>query len=224
MKIPDVQLFIQALLYLTIVFTGFTTAISVGLTTMNFDGNCILYSDVNWKNATFSTFDFSDKVNCNFPVYFNVFACIFFSLGMFCYFTYAICQKDPNIGSQMWVMPFVLISAAMAIVSFIVSCIISVGFKTLCDGITSSPGRLTSCSQGQRMNWNAQRNTDYNGSHYYAYFTVAQTASWIGFLAWVIQCALGIVRFVRNRRLRSQAYDNSVNADTAKIGDVEPTA
>ena len=65
----------------------------------DFDGNCILYGDISWKNETFFLYNFSSSnANCSFGIYFAVFACIFYGLAMAIYYAYAITRKDPNIG------------------------------------------------------------------------------------------------------------------------------
>ncbi|ESO94235.1 hypothetical protein LOTGIDRAFT_232478 [Lottia gigantea] len=223
MKIPDIQLFVQALLYLTIFFLGFTVSVPLGLFQMDFNGKCMLYAEIDWKNATFFVITEGESINCHFTIYFNVFACILFALGMFAYYGYAVLRRDPDIGSQMWVMPFVLISAVMCVVEFIAACIISVGYKQLCSGLADNSKKL-SCSKVAEL---TKFQNDYNGKHIIPYLTAAQTAGWICFLCWAVQWVLGIIRFVRNRRSRSGAFNDSVNssnADTAKIGDIQPTA
>ncbi|WAR20262.1 hypothetical protein MAR_002100 [Mya arenaria] len=66
-------------------------------------------------------------MNCNFPIYFSVFGLIFYGLGTGLYNLYAVLRsrKDPEIGSQMWVMPFILVNAVLAVGTLIVACIIS---------------------------------------------------------------------------------------------------
>lgn len=53
-----------------------------------------------------------------------------------------------------------------------------------------------------------------------------QSAAWIAVLIWVVQLAFTVLRFIRNRRLRSQ--DNfptdPTAPDTTQIAHTEPTA
>ncbi|XP_041353045.1 transmembrane protein 179-like [Gigantopelta aegis] len=229
----DMHLFVQCILYLTLFVLGFVVSIPLGVTTSDFDGHCILYGDISWKNETFFTYKMSSNINCSLGIYFAVFACIFYGLAMAIYYGYAITRKDPNIGFQMWVMPFILVTALAAIVSFIASCIISVGFKQFCDSLVDRPKvPLSSCRDGSKINWNILGNTSINPSHYFAYLTVTQLASWITFLVWSAQLILLILRFVRNRRLRSKGQLQDTQAspassgpdDLQKIASVQPTA
>ncbi|XP_071080113.1 transmembrane protein 179B-like [Haliotis cracherodii] len=232
----DVQLIVQGFLYLTTFVLGFVVSIPLGVTTINFGGQCILYGDIKWQNATFFKYTPTDMHNCNFSIYLNVFGCIFYSLGMVIYHGYALRRKDPNIGSQMWVMPFILVNALLTVVIFISSCMISVGFKEFCDGLLRGKDKgasVYSCADGQRWNWN-KFGTNYTTDTYFTYLTVTQTATWISFLVWAAQVILGIFRFVRNRRLRSkdQFQDpapsidspNNTPSDLENFASVQPSA
>ncbi|XP_046545106.1 transmembrane protein 179B-like [Haliotis rubra] len=214
----DIQLVVQGILYLASFVIGFAVSIPLGVTTINFGGQCILYGDVKWQNETFFRYTPTDMHNCNFAIYLNVFGCIFYSLGMVIYHGYAMTRKDPNIGSQMWVMPFILVNALMTVIIFISSCMISVGFKVFCDGLLSGNekgARVKSCADGQQWDWN-RYGTDYTTDTYYTYLAVTQTATWTSFLVWSVQVILGIFRFIRNRPLRSkdQFHDPAPSVDS----------
>jgi hypothetical protein len=64
----------------------------------NFGGKCILYGSFDWQNATEFNYKFGSLSTCNFLVYLNVFASIFYALAMGLYHTYALCKKDKTIG------------------------------------------------------------------------------------------------------------------------------
>ena len=51
-----------------------------------------------------------------------------------------------------------------------------------------------------------------------------QAAVWLCLLFHFIQIALGVLRFVRNRRLRGGARQDKSTSDKKKFGNVEPTA
>lgn len=52
--------------------------------------------------------------------------------------------------SQMWVMPFILLNSLVTAVMFVSSCIVSVGFRELCDSLTQDkPYQYYSRSVGQ---------------------------------------------------------------------------
>ncbi|KAL5008783.1 hypothetical protein ScPMuIL_014364 [Solemya velum] len=218
--IPDIHLFVQTLLYFVICITGFVISIPIGVNTINFQGICILYGDFEWvKDSQFKMLG-SASLNCNFSIYLGVLGCILYGFGMGIYHAYALhkSRTDPTIGQQMWVMPIILLNSLIAVMVFIASCIISVGFSQFCSGLTD--GNLyKSCADGQNKRWkNINTDDSFECGYYYRLITLAQMASWIVTLCWAVQVGLSILRFIRNRRTRSQGSDKE------NIGDVEPTA
>ena len=59
-------------------------------------GNCFLYASYDKEECV----TYSTSLNCNFPIYFAVFACIFYGLAQTCYNAYAVYKstKDPTVG------------------------------------------------------------------------------------------------------------------------------
>lgn len=226
MAIFDVQLCVNTLLYFFIFVCGFAISIPIGVTDIQSKG-CVLYGSLKPFNATHYTLSFSSKANCDFPIYVGVFVCIFYALGMGIYNSYAIykSQKDPSISSQMWVMPFILLNSLVTAVMFVSSCIVSVGFRELCDSLTKDKPYqyYSSCdkAQNQKLRLDGTSNIVSLG-HFYAYINVTQTASWICTLGWLALVISGIVRFALNRRLRTQGA--AMSSDTANISTIEPTA
>ncbi|XP_022329834.1 transmembrane protein 179B-like [Crassostrea virginica] len=225
MAVSDVQLVVNTLLYYFIFVCGFAISIPIGVTTIEASGRCLLYSTIKPVNATLFTTTPGQKGNCDFPIYVGVFGCIFYGLGMGIYNSYAIykSRNDPSIASQMWVMPFILTNSLVSAIMFVCSCIISVGFKELCDGLTTDkPYKyFSSCSQAQKVKL-ILLGTEKTASlkHFYDYINVTQTASWICTLGWIVLVVSGIIRFALNRRLR--AGGSSTAED--KIATIEPTA
>lgn len=63
----------------------------------NFDGMCILYADFEKGDGKYKfMMTSSSKVNCNFPVYMSVFACIFYGLALGSYNAYAVRKSTAN--------------------------------------------------------------------------------------------------------------------------------
>ncbi|XP_005100949.1 transmembrane protein 179B [Aplysia californica] len=215
----DIQVLVQSLVYFVIFLCGFVVAVPLGVTVVEFDNHCILYTKWHWKNATFAVYELNNPAACNFPVFSAVFTCILYSLGMAIYHAYAAFKsKDPNVGFQMWSMPFLLVNTLIAMLMFVSSCVISVGLKEMCDGLLEGQklgSKLKSCSDGVYMDWNKVSNTDYTYSHFYSFPKVSEAAGWITFLLWGVQVGLCIVRAVRNRRLRSQGMDPQPTSGTA---------
>lgn len=139
------------------------------------------------------------------------------------YYLYALCRSrtDPSIGSQMWVMPFLLVNVVLSFVTLIVACMLSVGFKDFCDGVEEN----VKCSDGEKKDWINKSKDDekYKPGPYTAFMSTAMAAAWLCLLVQLMQIALGILRFIRNRRQRGSTGDKST-ADTKKFGNVEPTA
>ncbi|XP_061194586.1 uncharacterized protein LOC133202726 [Saccostrea echinata] len=45
-------------------------------------------------------------------------------------------QKDSSIVSKMWVVPFIMLNSLVTVIMLVASCMISVGFKEICDSMT----------------------------------------------------------------------------------------
>ncbi|KAK7104009.1 transmembrane protein 179-like [Littorina saxatilis] len=216
----DFHVLAQALLYLFSVACGLVVSIPLGVTTMNMKG-CILYLEVEWKNASFFTYDLANQTRapCNVAIYLSVFAGIMYAFGMAAYYTYAVTRKDPNIGAQMWVVPFTLVNTFITVTFFIAACMISVGFKTFCDSYTKNAGYSRRCKDAEKTNWNFNNpSKKVDASTFYEYVRASEGACWVMFFAWVAQVGLGIARFIRNRRLRSQGMYADSPGEAAASG------
>lgn len=231
MAVIDIHILAQAILYFCALIAGFAIAIPVGVNRTNFQGQCILYSDFVWQNETSFTMMASSDTNCNFPIYYSVFALIFYGLGTGLYNVYAVIRstKDPDIGSQMWVMPFILVNTLLAFGTLIVGCVLSVGFMQFCNGLTEKHKDF-SCSIQQNLQWQNKNTGKYfNCGPYYSLMAVAQVAAWGCVLVFLLQVGLCVLRFFRNRRRRSaQMFDSAqksqTSTDTSKITELEPSA
>ncbi|CAC5394145.1 unnamed protein product [Mytilus coruscus] len=207
MSVVDIQLLVQTVLYFCIFLSGFAISIPVGVNTINFDGICILMRS-------------SSRANCNFPVYMSVFVCIFYGLTIGCYNAYAVrkSRANQNIGSEMWVMPFILINSTLSVMVLVSASMISVGYKVFCDRLKEYSD-VKSCGDGKNLKWTNTGTSDkFTPGNYANLLTVAQIACWTACLLFLLQVALGILRFHRNRRLRQSSSDRE------RIGRAEPTA
>ncbi|OWF43356.1 Transmembrane protein 179B [Mizuhopecten yessoensis] len=186
----------------------------------NFDGSCMLYGDFEWKSNNEFIMQSSDQLNCNFSIYLSVLGGIFYSLFLLAYNAYALhkSRSNHNVGLEMWVLPFILLNSVMTILVLISSCIITVGFNAFCDGITK--GRYSNnCPDAQNGEWTRQgTDVHFNVGNFYELLTVAKIASWVAFLLWLGQVALGILRFIRNRTHRTR------NADRDRLGAEHPSS
>lgn len=212
----DLHVLAQTALYIFSMACSLVVSIPLGVTQANFKGQCMLYTEFRREESKNETiFTPGSEATCRFPLYLAVFAGIFYATGMAAYYIYALCQKDPNIGSQMWVWPFTMANFLVTIAIFIGACIISVGFKTFCDNFLTAT-RYPSCDYAERMDWHSQDDPSvkYNGDTLYTYLHVTEGAVWVLFLDWVLQVALGFFRIYRNRKLRSQG----IYADSAATG------
>ncbi|KAL4238452.1 hypothetical protein ACF0H5_003160 [Mactra antiquata] len=231
MALFDVHIAVQAFIYFAIMIAGFVTVIPVGINRQNFQGTCILYGNIEWKNATSFVLHGSSSSNCNFPIYFGVFGLIFYGLATGLYNSYAVIKsrRDPDIGSQMWVMPFILVNTLLGFTTLIVGCMISVGFMQFCNGLTSKH-EGSKCSMQENKTWqNINKGKPFNSGSYTKWMAVAQVAVWSCVLAFIVQVAFCILRFYRNRKKRSSDMFDSVQrkesgADTSRIAELEPTA
>ncbi|XP_011443429.1 uncharacterized protein LOC128178839 [Crassostrea angulata] len=220
MAAADIQLLVNTVFYIAIFVSGFVISIPVGVVNINNGGNCFLYAKYDKEECV----QYSGSLNCNFPIYFSVFACIFYGLAQTCYNAYAVYKstKDPTVGSQMWVMPFILLNSLVAAVMTVVACMISVGFDNTCQSFEDIT-KKDSCALAENKHVRSACNgpeeeKDYDSGNFYKLFHVAEVAAWMCWLIWIALVISGIIRAVRNRRLRTG------KADKANFAEADPTA
>ncbi|XP_060079540.1 transmembrane protein 179B-like [Ylistrum balloti] len=220
MAMVDLHLLAQTVVYCCTLICGFFVSIPVGLTNKNFDGMCMLYGDFSLKSNHELMMKSSDHLNCNFSIYLNVLGSIFYSLFLLAYNAYALhkSRSNGNVGFEMWVLPFILLNAVMTIMILVSSCIVTVGLNEFCSGITQSIF-YSSCIDAQNKEWiNVNTGEMFNVGNFYELLTVAKLASWVSFMLWIGQVALGILRFFRNRAYRTRSSDRD------RFSDINPSA
>ncbi|XP_062589749.1 transmembrane protein 179B-like [Saccostrea cucullata] len=172
-------------------------------------GGCLLYAnlkpDSSHKYRYFLVY--SNKSNCEFPIYSGVIFCIFYALGIAMYNSYTIykAKRDPSIVSQMWVFPFILLNSVVTFLMLVASCMVSVGFKEICDSMTKGKHKYyPSCieAENQKLVFPLTKKTTSTG-RFYTLINVTQNASWICTVCWLVLVVFGIVQFVLNRRQKT---------------------
>ncbi|XP_062604435.1 uncharacterized protein LOC134266216 [Saccostrea cucullata] len=222
MAVADVQLVVNTLFYIAVFVGGFAVSIPIGVVNMNNGGYCFLYASYEKEECV----TYGDSGNCNFPIYFAVFACIFYGLAQTCYNVYAVYKstQDPTVGSQMWVMPFILLNSLVAGVMMIVACMISVGFDNTCQSYREI-SKQDSCATAEKKHVRSacsgpEDEKEYDSGSFFKLFHVAEVAAWLCWLIWVALVVSGIVRAIRNRRQRTKGKSE----DKENFAGKNPTA
>ncbi|XP_072162949.1 transmembrane protein 179-like [Diadema setosum] len=209
MAIQGILAVIETIMYFVVGITGLVAAVTVGISRNAFSGECILYSKITWCNETAMGFtELGSHTSCSFAV---VVQCVasFYAIAFGVYYILILLNKIE--GLKFLTLPSIVINVAFALLLFVESCVVSVGFKQFCSGLTSSPGTVSDCSKGSSVkNWNIQtpcadpslvykEHPSYSGSSYFGFFTTAQSASWFSVLFWVIIAIISIIRRVRDK-------------------------
>ncbi|KAL4238455.1 hypothetical protein ACF0H5_003163 [Mactra antiquata] len=102
------------------------------INSQNFDGSCILYGELDGFLVHYG----NDSL-CTFPIYFGVIGWIIYGLSGGCYYARAVymSRTDHEIGSRMWVIPFIIVNSVLGFITLVAGCIISVGFLQFCNSI-----------------------------------------------------------------------------------------
>lgn len=198
--VSDIKLLVQIIIYFCIFVCGFAISIPLGIASMQFDNNCLLYAHFN-KDGVLEQLLSSD--HCNFPLYMSVIGCILYGLALACYNIYAFVQsrKAQANGTQLIVLPFVVINTVFTLMTLVAACMISVGFNKFCDGLLRNHG-YNHCADAEGTTWvNLNTHKHFTPGNYYVMIRVSQIACWIAFVLYVCQLGLGILRFIRNRSL-----------------------
>ncbi|XP_048735233.1 uncharacterized protein LOC125650747 [Ostrea edulis] len=222
MAVADLQLAVNTVLCIAVFIGGFAVSIPIGVVGINNGGNCFLYATYEKEECA----SYSKAGNCNFPIFFSVGACIFYGLAQTCYYAYAVYKstKDPTVGSQMWVMPLILLNSLVAAVMMVAACLISVGFDNTCQSYREI-SKLDSCASAENKHIRSACNgpeeeKDYDSGNFNKLFHVAEVAAWLCWLIWIALVVSGIVRAIRNRRARAKGKSQ----DKKGFAQVDPTA
>ncbi|XP_053395724.1 uncharacterized protein LOC123544984 [Mercenaria mercenaria] len=185
----DWVILLQAFLYFCISVLGFFVCIPVAVNRSNLDGVCFLYADVTGGFAVWYVSG-SASSTCNFPIYFGVSGMVIVGLLAGLCFGYFAQQsrKDKEIGSRMWTLPFIPLNAVLTVFTLVVACILSVGIKLFCDEFESNGCETLEHNEKTRA--------------FPLLSSLSQAGAWIGFLLYLIQTGISVLRFFLNRRLR----------------------
>ncbi|XP_062589700.1 transmembrane protein 179-like [Saccostrea cucullata] len=107
----------------------------------------------------------------------------------------------------MWVFPFILLNSVVTVLMHVASCMVSVGFKEICDSLTKGKHKhFSSCieAENQKLQSVATKETTTMG-RFYTLINVSQKASWILTVCWLALVIFGIFQFVLNRRQKTHA-------------------
>lgn len=210
MDIVFIQMIVSTLLYFCIFVCGFAISIPVGVTTNGVAG-CILYGELESQSAIRFILNFSPMSNCDFPMYCGVFVCIIYAFGMGVYNLYTIYKSKKDTSNynqpQMLVMAVLAVNSLATLLMFVSSCIVSAGFRELCDSLTQDKPYqyFSSCEKAQNQKL-VIVGTDHQVSAgtFYTNFNVTQAASWICTFLWLALVISGVVRFKLSRRMQTR--------------------
>ncbi|XP_022097294.1 transmembrane protein 179B-like isoform X2 [Acanthaster planci] len=203
MAVEGCLMITETILYLAAFFSGLITAITVGISRVTFSGDCVLFAEVTWCNATaFSFTQLGNNGVCGFSIGLDVIVA-FYALTVCCYHVAVFFKWTKE---RRWVMlPGIIINACWLLLLFIDSCILSVGFKRFCTSITegqSIGSKITQCSADlSSLNWNLPKcsgeksdHPSYSAGNFYGFLTTAQSASWFSVLFWALLLAARAAR------------------------------
>ncbi|XP_061169006.1 transmembrane protein 179B-like [Saccostrea echinata] len=223
MDVTNLPLLVNTFVYFVIFVCGFAISIPLGVSRINSEG-CLLYATLKPPGSSNYMYFlvFSNESNCEFPIFSGVIFCILYALGMAIYNSCTIykSQKDPSIASKMCVIPFIMLNSLVTIIMLVASCMISVGFKEICDSMTKGKYEyFPSCieAENQKLVIPITKKISSTG-RFYTLINVSQTASWICTICWLILVLSGIIQFVLNRRLETRESAESDTGNRALIG------
>ncbi|GFO25979.1 transmembrane protein 179 [Plakobranchus ocellatus] len=170
---------------------------------------CLLYSDVEYNlNATsaalYFRIEFGEQEVCEYTIAVaSVFCLIYPLLAAAAYLL--LYRRDSqemreenkiDLGHFLFLL-HIVVELAIVILVLVSSCMVSHGFKLLCDsllkGRDTTPKILDSCSDAQDFeDWRG-----YDGSNFYTSLSVATAGSWFQFVAWLMQGLLGLWKLWR---------------------------
>ncbi|XP_072171398.1 transmembrane protein 179B-like [Diadema setosum] len=196
----SLTIFGEMILLVGVVGTSLASVITIALLKGDFEGGCPLYPTIS---------DGGDKVfivlndvsNCNYVITFNAIALLAVILIGLPRAMELMKKKKSITGSTIFQFVIVILCAVIALLALVSACIVTVGFKDLCDGMVSYYP-YSRCVDFQRSEWEY-----YDGSNFYDYLSAAQVASWLSFLFWLL---VGVASFLLLTFLRQTSRPESV--------------
>lgn len=190
MALLDIHILAQACLYFCVFVLGFLVSVPTGLNRSSFDGNCILYAS--WETS--SRYDSSKQMNCDFPIYYGVVGMIIMGLiaGLYYFFGLFKSIRDPSYGSKMILLPLIPLNTVLCLMTLVVACMVTVGFNQFCGSLEDK--HSIKCTTLENI---TVRNI--STGPFVSRAKTAQAGAWLGFVAYLAQTGLGVLRFKRNR-------------------------
>ncbi|XP_014665051.1 PREDICTED: uncharacterized protein LOC106807269 [Priapulus caudatus] len=198
----DTHLVVTGALYFFGSVSGLAVAIPIGLTLIGFDGNCLLYNDVVWETNTTFTMTFGANGICHFACYMPLAGCALYGCGMTVYYMYAIWveyRRGSSIGSQMWVMPWILLNSLVAVLIFACGILIAIGLANLCSSLLAGEHKGSHIDTCMGFEGNINFGSTYNSARFYTHYMVAMVCCFVSCLTWATLAGLAFLRLRRNQ-------------------------
>ncbi|XP_072017932.1 transmembrane protein 179B-like isoform X1 [Amphiura filiformis] len=177
---------ILEILFLMAAFaSGISVATLIGISKHDFEGDCILYSDVIWTSPTYFQIEPQGVAKCSYCMGLQGIAVIV----AFLYATYRAIVLVTN----RFDMPIMRIIAAPVYATFaflilIQASLVTMGIIYFCWDLQSEPTYAnTKCGMFQDVEWQY-----YDGTRFYDVLKSAEGASWACFFSWFVLLLLGV--------------------------------
>ncbi|XP_072017934.1 transmembrane protein 179B-like isoform X3 [Amphiura filiformis] len=185
---------ILEILFLMAAFaSGISVATLIGISKHDFEGDCILYSDVIWTSPTYFQIEPQGVAKCSYCMGLQGIAVIV----AFLYATYRAIVLVTN----RFDMPIMRIIAAPVYATFaflilIQASLVTMGIIYFCWDLQSEPTYAnTKCGMFQDVEWQY-----YDGTRFYDVLKSAEGASWASCGCWIILIVIAIVHCCVKKR------------------------
>ncbi|XP_071963037.1 transmembrane protein 179B-like [Antedon mediterranea] len=175
----------------------------------DYDGSCLLFADIQVMSKNAAIFHSS---KCRFPVSVHI-AAFFYAAFCIAYWLYKLIRGRE--GSQFLKIASIFAYGILSVLLFIVSILITMGLKSLCDEIHGvAPISLPHCRDYQTFG-DIFKNPGLK--RFYDILNDAQIASWVAFSIWFAVAVLSATRCYARKNVHS---DNKRKGEYKKPVDV----
>ncbi|CAM1304635.1 Uncharacterised protein g3821 [Pycnogonum litorale] len=188
-------LMITSLISFLTFIAGFVASIPLKLLQTKMDV-CPLYIEGKWSESLFVFSSLSSK-SCYYSIYLPVVSCIIIGLASFVYVSYTAFFK---ISDEVFIFPYIVVSAVAAFLHFVAACMISVGWKKSCNNMLKGFPLKSLCDKCwcvfDTIVWKTKSTTTPKATYW---LTLSVVSSWIIVLLWSLLLLVSLVRLKKKR-------------------------
>ncbi|GFX88071.1 microsomal triglyceride transfer protein large subunit [Trichonephila clavipes] len=209
MAVNNVLLLFQGTGYIVALMLSLCVVIPLGLNVENFKGHCLLFTTGSFGDDGNFNADWASKGYCGYILFVScllVLVSIIQAIRMF-----SMLRKETD-SSFLSAFLDCIMTILFAIMVFVASILVTLGFKTWCDAVTQ---RFRSCDDASIMEISKADNVQTKG--FFIQIGTVQFGIWSSWVCWVLLAVLSTLKLCRYHE-REVIRDSNITSRLASVG------